>query len=187
MESLNGNHVLQKAVTYMPPYTVEFIVEELSFFSGGWVAVAKHRFGCRLVQRLLEHCELRLVAPIAEAVVQNIDDLSRHPQFGNNVVQHVLQYVPEYRGNVVHALIQAGVPRLAMDQTASVVIECAWEYSEHQTDLAEAVLSRCNAMESMARNRWGRFTVWWMLKNLPDPLRCRALQQLEKVLQNLDK
>merc|ERR1712224_997795 len=45
MESLNGNHVLQKAVTYMPPYTVGFIVGELANFSGGWAAVAKHQFG----------------------------------------------------------------------------------------------------------------------------------------------
>merc|ERR1719502_2496327 len=89
LDSHHGNHVLQKSIVMMPPHAIHFILHELSFFSGGWVGVVKHRFGCRVVERLLEHCKSELTMPIVAAVVAEIDELSRHP-FANYVIQHIL-------------------------------------------------------------------------------------------------
>merc|ERR1719424_1600734 len=134
----------------MPSHAVQFIIHELSFSPGGWAGVARHRFGCRVVERLLEHCEAQLTAPIVTAVVAEIDSLSRHP-FANYVVQHILEYVPAHRSQVVHALIHVGVPWLAQDRVSSNIIEQAFEHggAANQRALAEAILSTPNGIVEM--------------------------------------
>jgi len=161
----------------------QFILQELSFFPGGWAGVVRHRFGCRVAERLLEHCEsAEWTAPIVAAVVAEIDSMARDP-FANYVVQHILEYVPAHRQHVVHALIQAGAPQLATHHVASNIIEKAFEYggSKNQRSLAEAILSTPNAVVDVGCSLNGSFAVSKMLAALAalqDPLYPEALQQL---------
>jgi hypothetical protein len=182
----HGNHVLQTSIVMMPPHAVEFIFHELMFFPGGWAGVARHRFGCRVMERLLEHCEAALTVPIVEAVAAEIDSLSRHP-FANYVIQHILEYVPAHRHKVVEALIHVGVPFLAQHRVASNIVERAFEHggAEMQRALAEAILSTPHAIIDMGCSRYGSFTVRRMLDNLQDPLRYMAVQQLAVALPGL--
>merc|ERR1711904_743603 len=118
-------------------------------------------------ERLLEQCEAGLTAPIVTAVVAEINSLSRHP-FANYVVQHILEYVPAHRSQVVHALIHIGVPLLAQHRVGSNIVERAFEHSgaEDQLALAEAVLSTPHAIAEMGCSRYGAFTVRRMLDRL---------------------
>jgi len=186
LDSHHGNHVLQKSIVMMPPHAIQFILHELSWFRGGWAGVACHRFGCRVVERLLEHCGAELTAPIVAAVVAEIDSLSRHP-FANYVVQHILEYTPAHRAQVVHALIQVGVPMLAQHRVSSNVVEKGFEHSdtENQQALAEAILSTPQAIIEMACSRYGTFTVRRMLDALQGTLRYMALQQLGEAVPRL--
>jgi len=186
LDSHHGNHVLQKMIVVMPPHAVEFIFHELSLFPGGWAGVVRHRFGCRVAERLLEHCEAGLTAPIVAAVVADIDSLSRHP-FANYVIQHILEYVPAHRSRVVHALIRLGVPFLAQHRVASNIVEKAFEHggAENQQAMIEAILSMNGAIVEMGRSRYGSFTVRRMLEALHDPLRSMALQELAVALPSL--
>eukprot|EP00746_Dinoflagellata_sp_MGD_P160567 gnl/MRDRNA2_/MRDRNA2_87396_c0_seq1.p1 gnl/MRDRNA2_/MRDRNA2_87396_c0~~gnl/MRDRNA2_/MRDRNA2_87396_c0_seq1.p1 ORF type:complete len:474 (+),score=84.30 gnl/MRDRNA2_/MRDRNA2_87396_c0_seq1:93-1514(+) len=182
LDSHHGNHVLQKSIVMMPPHAIQFILHELSFTSGGWLGVVKHRFGCRVVERLLEHCQSEVTAPIVAAVVSDIDTLAKHP-FANYVVQHILEYVPAHRLQVVNALIQVGVPLLAVHKVASNIIERAFEHGDATVQglLAEAVLSCPYAIVEMGCSRYGSFTVRRMLDHLdalPLPLVSMAIQQL---------
>jgi len=186
LHSHHGNHVLQACISMMPPHAVQFIFHELAFFPGGWAGVVRHRFGCRVVERLLEHCEPELTVPIVAAVAAEIDSLARHP-FANYVIQHILEYVPAHSCQVVHALIQVGVPFLAQHRVASNIVERAFEHggAKSQQALAEAILSTPNAITEMASSRYGSFTVRRMLEALQDPLRYMALQQLSADLSGL--
>jgi len=186
LDSHHGNHVLQKSVVYMPPHAVQFIFHELSFYRGGWAGVVCHRFGCRVVERLLEHCDAALTAPIVAAVVADIDSLSRHP-FANYVVQHILEYVPAHRSQVVHAIIQVGAPFMAQHRVASNIVERAFEHSdtEHKQALAESILSSPGAIVDMSCGRYGSFTVRRMLEALQGTLRYMALQQLGEAIPQL--
>jgi len=186
LDSHHGNHVLQKSIVVMPPHAVQFIFHELSFYRGGWAGVARHRFGCRVVERLLEHCDAALTAPIVAAVVADIDSLSKDP-FANYVVQHILEYVPVHRRQVVHALIQAGVPALAHHRVASNIVERAFQHgdAENQQALAEAILATPHAIVDMACSRYGSFTVRRMLEALQGTLRYMALQQLGEAIPRL--
>jgi len=186
LDSPHGNHVLQKSIVMMPPNAVQFIFHELSFYRGGWASVACHRFGCRVVERLLEHCEAGLTSSIVAAVVAEMSSLSRHP-YANYVVQHILEHVPAHRSQVVNALIQVGVPMLAQHRVSSNIIERAFEHSvvENQRALAEAVLSTPYAIVEMGCSRYGSFTVRRMLEKLEGTLRYMALQQLAESIPTL--
>jgi len=186
LDSHHGNHVLQKSIVVMPPHAVQFIFHELSFYRGGWAGVACHRFGCRVVERLLEHCDAELTAPIVEAVVADIDSLSKDP-FANYVVQHILEYVPLHRSQVVHAIIQVGVPALAHNRVASNIVERAFQHGDvkNQHALAEAILATPHAIVDMACSRYGSFTVRRMLEALQGTLRYTALQQLGEAIPRL--
>jgi len=186
LDSHHGNHVLQKSIVVMPPHAVQFIFHELCFYRGGWAGVACHRFGCRVVERLLEHCDAGLTAPIVAAVVADIDSLSKDP-FANYVIQHILEYVPAHRSQVVHALVQVGVPALAHHRVASNIVERAFKYSdaENRHALAEAILATPNAIVDMACSRYGSFTVRQMLEALQGTLRYMALQQLGEAIPRL--
>lgn len=186
LDSHHGNHVLQKMVEMMPSHGVHFILHELAALSGGWAGVIKHRFGCRVVQRLLEHCDSELTASIVAAVVVDIEMFSKHP-FANYVVQHILEYAPADRKQVVCALIQIGVPMLALHRVASNIVERAFEHgdAEIQIALAQAILSTPYAIVEMGCNRYGSFTVKRMLEILPDPFHYMAVQQLAMAIPSL--
>jgi hypothetical protein len=179
LDSHHGNHVLQHCVTFMPPHANHFILHELSFCSGGWLGVIKHRFGCRVVERLLEFCHWEMTCPIVAAVVSDIEAVAKHP-FANYVVQHILEYVPDHRLVVVNALIQVGVQYLAQHRVASNIVERAFEHGDTniQKMLAEAVLLCPYAVVEMGCSRYGSFTVRRMLDALPEPLVSMAVQQL---------
>lgn len=49
----NGNHVIQKCIERVPPDLIQFIVDS---FSGNVYTLATHPYGCRVIQRILEHC-----------------------------------------------------------------------------------------------------------------------------------
>jgi len=188
LTSHRGNHVLQKMIEMMPPYATEFIFYELSFFNGGWAGVARHQFGCRVVQRLLEHCDAGLTAPIVAAVVADINTLSKDP-FANYVVQHILEHAPAHQSEVVNAIIQVGVPVMAKHSVASNIVECAFELSGplDKQALAEAILSIPGAIVDMSCSRYGSFMVRQMLQTLQGTLRCMVLQQLGEAIPELRK
>ena len=49
----NGNHVIQKCIEKVPPKLIQFIVDA---FAGQVYPLATHPYGCRVIQRILEHC-----------------------------------------------------------------------------------------------------------------------------------
>lgn len=52
-------------------------------------ALSTHPYGCRVIQRILEHCTQEQTAPILEELHQHTDQLIQD-QYGNYVIQHVL-------------------------------------------------------------------------------------------------
>ena len=56
LESPHANHVLQRLVELLPPGAVRFVLDEMQSWPGRSSAdIASHKFGCRIVERLLEH------------------------------------------------------------------------------------------------------------------------------------
>lgn len=52
-------------------------------------SLSTHPYGCRVIQRILEHCLPEQTASILEELHQNTEQLIQD-QYGNYVIQHVL-------------------------------------------------------------------------------------------------
>jgi hypothetical protein len=144
LESPHVNHVIQKCIEVMPPTAIQFVVDELGSYLGGWPALARHRYGCRVLERLLEHCPESMTCSIIEAIVADTYGLCHDP-FGNYVVQHVLEYADmRYRMQVAVALTQADVSVLAQHRLASNVVQRALSQcgAEGQNAMVIGILSR---------------------------------------------
>lgn len=180
VDSPHGNHVLQKCIEVMPPTAVRFISEDLMHWPGGWLALAKHRFGCRVVERLLEHCPEEMTGSLLQSVTRDACALCRHP-YGNYVVQHVLEYgSAAQKSAVVSALCNGDIVALAQHRVASNVIERALAQCgpDGQRAIASAVLAVPPALLAMGCSRYGSFTVKRLLEVLAGPLREQAVYQL---------
>jgi pumilio RNA-binding family len=181
LESQHGNHVLQKCIEVLPPQSVQFIVDELEFWPMSWVGVAKHRFGCRVIERLLEHCPEDMTAPLTDAVVSDASALARHP-YGNYVVQHVLEYGTDvHRKSLISALVDTGIAFLAQHRIASNVIESALGRvcSADQQTIGLALLGAPQTLLVVGCSRYGTHVINRLLEVLaPGPLRVEVVRQL---------
>jgi pumilio RNA-binding family len=77
----NGNHVIQKCIECVPAASVQFIVDA---FANQVCSLSTHPYGCRVVQRILEHCDDKQVNSILE-------ELHR---FAINLIQVRLRTIP---------------------------------------------------------------------------------------------
>lgn len=162
----NGNHVLQKLIEVMPPAHLGFLFEELA---GRWAVVARHRFGCRVIERLIEHSSetdtqiAHFFSPMLDELEKETEQLARHP-YGNFVVQHLLEHLPsiERRARLVERMKDTmGV--LAKHKTASHVVQQALTLGGDaaQRTIVDALLCAEGelALPELACSRYGCFVV----------------------------
>jgi hypothetical protein len=151
MEDKNANYTVTMAVEIMPIHLVGFISEELL---GHGKEVARHRFGCRVICRLLEHHSQKdtSVMQLFEEVLADAENLCTH-SFGSIVMRHFLEHgLPEHQHRVAQALCHAKAPEkgefttnivvCSQQRRASHVVEAALTFCslKDQRDLAELLL-----------------------------------------------
>jgi hypothetical protein len=161
-ESLNGNHVLSKVVEVIPAANLGQVIATLQ--EHGWEEVAKHRFGCRVVERLIEHCNEAQLSGLIEVVLAKTALLSRH-RYGNFVVQVLFEHAPNCRKGLLEGILgnasnPAQIPQLAMHLTASHVVQRALDHCEEegQARIVQAMLrSSSTTIEDVACGRYGSY------------------------------
>merc|ERR1719191_966809 len=92
MRCPHANYVIQKCISVMRPANLQFIIDELALGSPGMVTyAARHKYGCRIVQRLLEHGLPAQVQKLAERLLDDAVATCLHP-YGNYVMQHLVEH-----------------------------------------------------------------------------------------------
>jgi len=181
IESPHANYVLQKVVEVLPPSSRTFIAEELL---GTGVAVARHRYGCRILSRLLENsppcCSQRdVVTQLFDEVVSEAAQLCRN-QYARHVLNSMLEHGPvEQCRRVVTSLRETGLLRHATHRQASYVVEqalrqvhrFAGDPYEDEFDLAQLLVTP-EALCTMAHNQGGCHVVRALLQPFSG---CRPL------------
>lgn len=139
----NGNHVIQKCIEVMSTkakkaYSMhdgeraKFFGEQIDFIINDVLdnvtSLSCHPYGCRVLQRILEHCvepkKILALDEIAKCHRVLLDD-----QYGNYVIQHVLQYGRhEDRESIMHIVIANGLLQLSKQKFASNVVEKLLKY-----------------------------------------------------------
>ncbi|KAI5159888.1 pumilio RNA-binding family [Nematocida ausubeli] len=78
----NGNHVVQKCVECVDS---DFVIKE---FEEDAVSLSRHRYGCRVIQRIFENSTK--CASAIDKIISNAK-LLVEDQYGNYVIQHILE------------------------------------------------------------------------------------------------
>jgi pumilio RNA-binding family len=139
----NENHVIQKCVEVINARAkkatalgdhgrAKFLTEQIEFIINDVLVNTKtlscHPYGCRVLQRILEHCEktkkTAVLDEICKAHRKLLDD-----QYGNYVIQHVLQFGRQSdRDSILHIVVENGLLGLSRQKFASNVVEKLLKY-----------------------------------------------------------
>jgi len=176
IDSKHANYVVQKIVEVLPTSMASFVVEELKSTA---TDSARHRFGCRILCRLLEHSATEGgTAELVNELLTEARDLSRHA-YGYHVIRCILEHgLPEHRSQIAHALC-GGLQRHAKHRHASFVVEKALAHCDEEAreGLAHELLQRPETVVDLARHQFGRHVVSQLVR-LPGDCSQRALHNL---------
>ncbi|KAF2296096.1 hypothetical protein GH714_036131 [Hevea brasiliensis] len=116
----NGNHVIQKCIECVPEDAIQFIV---STFYDQVVTLSTHPYGCRVIQRVLEHCHNTKTQHIMmHEILQSVCMLAQD-QYGNYVVQHVLEHGKPHERSAIIKKLTGQIVQMSQQKFASNVIE----------------------------------------------------------------
>jgi hypothetical protein len=100
MRSRHANHVLTCALGNLPPSETRFIVDEML---QGVNKAAKHQFGIRVLQRILEFGEAEKAEILVDCLFADAVELCKH-EYGIRIMQHLTEHAP--KGSLLH--VQSG-------------------------------------------------------------------------------
>ena len=166
----NGNHVIQKCIEVIPAQSA-FIIRA---FQGQVRTLATHPYGCRVIQKILEHAKRDSGSPLAKAMMPVVDEVCTNVrdlvmnQNGNYVVQHVMTNAGlKYTEEIVQNLKDI-FPMLACQKFASNVAEKIYLAADMQT--REYIIERITSgppqetsLLTMMRDQYGNYVVQKML------------------------
>lgn len=122
----NGNHVIQKAIERVPQKHIQFIIDTFKGKIKDW---AVHSYGCRVIQRMLEHCnEADRESILAELHVCSASLIP--DQFGNYVIQHVIENGQEKDRLRMIAVVISQLVMFSRHKFASNVVEKTIEFGQ---------------------------------------------------------
>lgn len=162
-----ANHVLQLYITMARPESVSFVLDELLSCSGGIEFAAKHKFGCRVVQRLVEHLPPARVDELAAAILRDVLSFGRHP-YGNYVLQNLLEHGTPHQRVRLAQEIQSQIAPMCQDHFGSAVVSSALSKlpREDMLPLAQSILHTQDLLVFLAHSRHGHTTVRYILRSL---------------------
>merc|ERR1712039_747215 len=161
--SPHANYVIQKTIEMMPIPQLGFILNELA---GVGACTARHRFGCRIICRLLEHSAGDpTIEPLVDEILDEAGSLMRHV-FGHHVIHSVLEHGLRLHQMRVIECLRADLLRNAMNRNGSYVVERALQHSlgDLSLELAAALLSADVGVRTLAQNRYGCYVVKALLR-----------------------
>ncbi|KAH8026325.1 hypothetical protein HPB51_019564 [Rhipicephalus microplus] len=160
--------------------------------AGDVFCLSTHPYGCRVIQRILEHCTGEQTGPVLEELHQHTEQLVQD-QYGNYVVQHVLEHGrPEDKGRIV-AAVRGRVLPLSQHKFASNVVEkCVTHASRSERALLiEEVCAYVDgphsALYTMMKDQYANYVVQKMIEVAEPPQRKLLLHKIRPHVPSLRK
>lgn len=120
VKDANGNHVIQKLIERISQERLGFV----SMFRGSVYDLATHPYGCRVLQRCLEHLSEEYTRPLLDEL-HNYTNTLMQDQFGNYVIQFVIEHGRPHDRNLVLDRLRGNMLKMAQHKFASNVCEKA--------------------------------------------------------------
>ena len=192
----NGNHVIQKCVEVLSrraraaldrgeeekfhafyreiQFIVDCVTEDI-------IPLACHPYGCRVLQRILEHCTPEIKTFTMDQLL-GCHRVLLDDQYGNYVIQHVLQYGRDIdRQSILNIVIESGLLIMCRQKFASNVVEKLLKYgtNDHRTEIVREMLetvehngqhgsSGCSVALLLVRDAYANYVVQTTLDVVPE-------------------
>lgn len=165
VESPNANHVLQRCIENMSPHALQFILDELMCHNGAATRLAKHEYGCRVFERILEFFRADQVQQMVKEVLMDVGTLVQD-LYGNYVLQHIFEYGEQDMKRQLALALMTRMSRLVTDHRTAAVIAKALEHApaEEKRSIAKSLLQAPMDFVQMATQRFGEAVAVAVLK-----------------------
>jgi len=190
VQNQNGNHVIQKCIERMPVEHIQFVVDALQ---GHAEELAQNAFGCRVLQRLIEHCtDAEKVSPLLDEILRSVDQMAQD-QYGNYVLQHILEHGVEDNRQTIMNVITSNILELSCHKFSSNVVEsailrCSTDESIRVSQAIMGDPSDTNPpLLTMMRDRYGNYIIQRLLESSLSSHREALLHRLKDQLHQLRK
>ncbi|KAF5446886.1 hypothetical protein F2P56_032482 [Juglans regia] len=185
----NGNHVIQKCIECVPEDAINFIV---STFFDQVVTLSTHPYGCRVIQRVLEHCkDLNTQSKVMDEILGAVSMLAQD-QYGNYVVQHVLEHGKPHERSAIIKELAGKIVQMSQQKFASNVVEKCLTFggpSERQLLVNEMLGStdENEPLQAMMKDQFANYVVQKVLETCDDQQRELILSRIKVHLSALKK
>lgn len=176
----HANYVLQKCIEIIPNQECQFIVEELASRGPQEIGkIARHRSGCRILERLIEHCHPEQVRDLVEPLLLDAISLCLH-NFGNYVIQHLIEHGSDQQRERLIGDLEKHARKVGSDNVACAVVAKAMNHGSDACHLrvARALAKEHGLLADAARTRHGNIVAKRVLQVLPQPEQEEARRQL---------
>lgn len=157
----NANHVIQKCIEHVPHQHIQFILESMY---GHVTELSVHPYGCRVIQRILEHCHDPSTMEIFLAEI--MDEVYRlaKDQHGNYVVQHILAHgSPRLRSAVIRRFVRRIITMSQQKFASNVIEKCLvhGSYEERQMIINEVLSAdgKAEALKVLVKDQYANYVV----------------------------
>ncbi|WCJ20487.1 pumilio 2 [Euphorbia peplus] len=185
----NGNHVIQKCIECVPEDNIQFIV---TTFFDQVVTLSTHPYGCRVIQRILEHCkdpdtQTKVMDEILGAVSMLAQD-----QYGNYVVQHVLEHGKPHERSAIIKELAGNIVQMSQQKFASNVVEKCLTFGgpvEREFLVTEMLgtTDENEPLQAMMKDQFANYVVQKVLETCDDQQRELILTRIKVHLNALKK
>ncbi len=157
----NGNHVMQKVIQMFPKQCIPSIMDA---FHGQVDQLAAHNYGCRVIQRILEHGTEVEKRTLMEEIHTHSSFLIAD-QFGNYVAQHIIAYgEPDDREKMIQLVINNLVAYSKHKFASNVVEKCIEHGNAEQRKMIQAQLTaHCSdgtsPLQPIIKDQFGNYVV----------------------------
>lgn len=163
----HANHVLRKVITLLPPSALDFVIVELMAQGrSGIIELARHRFGCRILEGLVTQCPLEQLQTMVQILLGEAPALCTH-MYGNFVMQRLLEHVqPNPRAQLLNVL-HSNLVVMGTNFYGSTVLVKAMSHGneEEKLKLARAILEVDGLSTAIAKYRHGK-TIFELVLNV---------------------
>eukprot|EP00928_Gymnodinium_smaydae_P036200 TRINITY_DN2532_c0_g1_i3.p1 TRINITY_DN2532_c0_g1~~TRINITY_DN2532_c0_g1_i3.p1 ORF type:complete len:761 (+),score=133.65 TRINITY_DN2532_c0_g1_i3:36-2285(+) len=156
-----ANYVLQKCILTMHPLSSQFIIDEI-MSSGSASRAARSRCGCRVMQRLLEHCNQAQTAVLSEDLLKRALSNCEH-RFARYVMQCLVEHGTRQHVQRLTQLLTQRVAVVCLDENACSVVGRILSSNGASRDeremLSAAILNAPGLAVQMRQSRFGMAVV----------------------------
>lgn len=185
IESPHANYVLAKILQVLPNSRISFIAASVQ---KNVLAVARHKYGCRILCRIIENFNPAFkcvdTQVVLDEIMANRAGLVRH-EYGHHVLVAALQHGSEEQVETIIETVSAKLANNAKHRHATYLTECALNVlKDEKHDKFADELVQCGKIAEIASNQGGRHVVRSLVRSSPER-RIAILAELQKSLDKL--